>query len=164
MNLKAYMTNGTFAYLEEMQEKHVISPFLLLENDIKTVAYYEDEKPSVFTESRDYQIIAKQGSLEEQGYASLSFIPVTTEGLPIFESEYKKVIQQFSSVVAARLLRPMQGNIYVILLEWTDLQDYHKWQADSPLPTKKNRPYLNGPAYNEIFQVGRQEEEDTNEG
>ncbi|WP_208590412.1 antibiotic biosynthesis monooxygenase [Gracilibacillus suaedae] len=157
--MNGYMTNGTYLYLEKLKSKHPFFPFIIMHNDVKAVAYYEDTNPSIFETSRDYLVIAQVGELSEKGFISLSHIPVTEEGSPIFEMDYKQKVNEISGIVAARLLRPFRGNSYIILVEWDGSKDYHAWKKTNPLPNKKEDSYIAGSVYTETFQVGEDEEE-----
>ncbi|WP_066191942.1 hypothetical protein [Gracilibacillus timonensis] len=157
--MNGYMTNGTLEYLEKIKEKQAITPFLIMHNEVKTVAYYEDDQPSAFSTSRDYHVIATNGNLTESGYAVLIFIPTTEEGRPIFEMEYKKIVQQANRTIAARLLRPQHGNTYILLLEWQEAVDYQLWKSGTTLPHETNSDYIKGAAYSETFHVGEKEED-----
>ncbi|MFD2657716.1 antibiotic biosynthesis monooxygenase [Gracilibacillus thailandensis] len=157
--MNGYMTNGTYPYLEKLKSKHHIFPFIIMHNDVKAIAYYEDTNPSIFETSRDYLVLAQVGELSEIGFISLSHIPVTEEGSPIFEMDYKQKVNEISGVVTARLLRPFRGNSYILLVEWDDPKDYHAWKKTNPLPNKKEDSYIAGSVYTETFQVGEDEEE-----
>ncbi|MGP4041959.1 antibiotic biosynthesis monooxygenase family protein [Gracilibacillus sp. D59] len=157
--MNGYMTNGTYQYLETLKNKHSISPFILMHNGVKAVAYYEDTSSSIFETSRDYLVLEQVGELTETGFISLSHIPVTDEGRPIFELNYKQKVKELSGGVAARLLRPFRGNSYILLVEWEDPKDYHAWKKTNPLPNKKEDSYIAGSIYTESFQVGEDDED-----
>lgn len=151
------MTNGTYQYLEKLKNKYTISPFILMHNEFKVVAYYEDIRSSIFEASRDYLVLEKVGELRETGFISLSHLPITNEGRPIFEMDYKQRVNEISKVVAARLLRPQRGNTYILLVEWTDPKDYQAWKKTNPLPKKKEDSYIAGSVYTETFLAGEEE-------
>lgn len=158
-----YMTNGTYEFLEKLKEKQNISPFLLMHNNVKTVAYYEDTHDSIFELSRNYEILGKTGTLQEVGFVSFTHIPVTEEGRPIFEMEYKEKVKNLSEVngvEAARVLRPFTGNDYILLIEWSDQKSYQSWENIDPIFQEKKASYIATEPYNETFQVGEEEEEE----
>ncbi|MDX8045729.1 antibiotic biosynthesis monooxygenase [Gracilibacillus sp. S3-1-1] len=154
--MKAYMTNGTYSYLEKLKTEQHVSPLLLLNNEVKTVAYYEDPQPSIFATSRNFTIIGQRGKLAEEGFVSIVHIPVTIEGRPIFELEYNERIERIKTAVAIRLLRPQTGNTYILFIEWLDSSAYKEWKQTNPLPHKKEDPYIAGPVYTETFHVGEE--------
>ncbi|QGH35702.1 antibiotic biosynthesis monooxygenase [Gracilibacillus salitolerans] len=157
--MNGYMTNGTYPYLEKLKSKHTISPFILMHNEDKAVAYYEDTNSSIFETSRDYLVLAQAGKLAELGFISLSHLPVTDEGRPIFEMDYKQKVNEISGGIATRLLRPLKGNSYILLVEWNNPKDYQAWKQTKPLPNKKEDSYIAGSVYTETFQVGEEEKE-----
>lgn len=153
------MTNGTYQYLEKLKNKHTISPFILMHNEVKAVAYYEDTNSSIFETGRDYRVLEQVGKLAEIGFISLSHLPVTEEGRPIFEMDYKQKVNDINGATAARLLRSLHGNSYILLMEWNDPKDYQAWKQSNPLPNKKENSYISGSVYTETFQVGAEEDE-----
>ncbi len=159
--MKAFMTNGTYEFLEKLKEKQAISPFLLMHNGVKTIAYYEDTKQSIFESGRNYQILEQIGKLIEVGFISLSHIPVTDEGHPIFEMDVKEQVKEMTKtdgVVAARILQPEQGYTYILLIEWQEQKHYQAWKNTDPLPNKQKVSYIAGDVYTETFEVGEEEE------
>ncbi|UOQ46819.1 antibiotic biosynthesis monooxygenase [Gracilibacillus caseinilyticus] len=155
--MNGYMTNGTYEFLEKIKESHSISPFILMHNQVKSIAYYEDTASSIFETSRNYQVLTQIGQLTESGYISMTHIPVTEEGRPIFEMEYNQIVQDLEGVIAARVLRPFHGNQYILLIEWKDPEDFEKWKDQKPLPFKKQNSYVTGSVYSENFKVGGEE-------
>ncbi|GAE93657.1 hypothetical protein JCM21714_2759 [Gracilibacillus boraciitolerans JCM 21714] len=158
--MNAYMTNGTYEFLEKLKEKQTISPFLLIHNGVKTIAYYEDTHLSIFESSRNYQILAQIGHLAEVGFMSMSHLPVTEEGQPIFEMDFKQKVKEMDTVdgvIGARILQPQQGHTYILLVEWQEQKDYQAWKSSEPLPNKKNASYISGDIYTETFEVGEEE-------
>lgn len=159
----SYMTNGTYEFLDKLKGKHKISPFLLMHNNVKAVAYYEDTEDSIFELSRNYEILEKTGTLQEIGFVSFTHIPVTEEGRPIFEMDYKgkvKHLAEVAGVEAARVLRPFTGNDYILLIEWSDQKEYQSWENIDPIFQEKKASYIASEPYNETFQVGIEEEEE----
>lgn len=155
------MTNGTYPFLEKLKEKQHTSPFLLLHNGVKTVAYYEDTKPTIFESSRDYHVLEKVGTLTETGFCSMSHLPVTEEGKPIFEMDFKQKVKEITlvdGVIASRILQPERGHSYILLVEWQEQKYFQKWKSTEPLPTKKKDSYISGEVYTETFDVGEEEE------
>ncbi|WP_058308251.1 hypothetical protein [Gracilibacillus massiliensis] len=159
--MKAYMTNGTYPFLETLKEKHSLSTFLLMHNGVKTVAYYEDTKPSIFESSRNYHVLEHLGTLTEIAFSSLSHLPVTEEGKPIFEMDFKQKVKELAlveGVIAARILKPERGHSYILLVEWQEQKYFQKWKNTEPLPNKKKDSYISGDVYTETFDVGEEEE------
>ena|SRR5690625_251350 len=159
--MNGYMTNGTYDFLNKIKEKHNISPFLLMHNSAKAVAYYEDASASIFELSRNYELLNETGSLKEVGFMSMTHIPVTEEGRPIFEMDYKEKVDKLAGVngvIGARILRPYRGNTYILLIEWNHLKEYQSWKNIDPIFQEKQASYIASEPYSETFQVGEEEE------
>lgn len=161
--MNGYMTNGTYDFLEKLKDKHNFSPFLLMHNNIKSVAYYEDTNDSIFELSRNYEILEGTGTLQEVGFVSFTHIPVTEEGRPIFEMDYKGKVKKLAGIdglEAARVLRPFTGNDYILLIEWRDQKAYQSWENIDPIFHEEKASYIAKEPYNETFQVGKEEEDE----
>lgn len=160
-----YFTNGTYDYIEKLKHSSNISPFLLMHSEDSTLAYYESEQQTLFKESRDYQVIASIGILKEEGYISLYYTPVTEEGAPIFEMEYKQKIQELANIpgsIAARVLRPMATGNYILLSLWSNVEAYTTWKvmAEDFFPMIGKEAYIVKPPYEKSYTVGEKEEEE----
>ncbi|WP_186579134.1 antibiotic biosynthesis monooxygenase family protein [Aquibacillus kalidii] len=162
--MKAYMTNGTIDFLLKKEKKHPDLHFLFMQNNNKTIAYYEDTESTVFETARNYEVIVSKGDIKKEGFVVINNIPVTDEGRPIFETQFKNragMIDGSPGFQALRVLRPLQGNIYIVLVEWADELSYETWKnsesfANShkkPSGTKERPPYSAGPSYAESFHV-----------
>lgn len=154
------MTNGTYAFLEKLKDEHKITPFLIMHNGEKAIAYYESNGPSIFQTSRNYEVIAEAGNLSEEGYSSILHLPITSEGRPLFEHEWKEKvtdIAQLRGVTAVRVLRPFKGREYIIFTEWTDNEAYQA-NKESVVIQKKS-PYMAGDSYTMTYNVGELEED-----
>ncbi|MFC4403192.1 antibiotic biosynthesis monooxygenase family protein [Gracilibacillus xinjiangensis] len=159
--MKAYMTNGTYDFLEKLKEKHEIDLFLIMHNGEKAIAYYESNERSIFQTSRNYEIIAKEGNLAETGYASLLHMPITEEGRPLFEHEWKEKVSdiaQLNGVISVRILRPVKGREYIIFTEWAH-NDAYQVQKNYFTENEK-KPYSAGANYEMTYNVGDLEEEE----
>lgn len=129
--MKAYMTNGTLEYLEQIRDNHPAITMYFMRNNTSTTVYYEDTGSSVFKEARSYTAIAERGSIHEDGFVVMNHIPVTDDGKPIFESEFKQRADRIEKVpgsYAFRVLRPLHGNTYVLLVQWDSEQSYQVWR------------------------------------
>ncbi|WP_277678510.1 antibiotic biosynthesis monooxygenase family protein [Gracilibacillus dipsosauri] len=155
--MKAFMTNGTFEYLSKLEEQH---PFILMHNADTAIAYYEDDKnSSIFKTSRNYEVVLSQNDLQETGFIALTHLPITDEGAPIFELEFKetaKNITDHPGFIALRLLRPSKGKTYILLTEWRNKYAYQRWKNDEGMAIEQ-KPYSAGPAYTNVYQVGEEE-------
>ncbi|MFC4388680.1 hypothetical protein ACFOZ1_12845 [Gracilibacillus marinus] len=150
--MKAFMTNGTVDYLLQLQKESGISPFLIMHNHTKATAYYEGNGSSIFQTSRNYELVTSFGELQEEGFGTLEYLTITTEGRPIFEAEEKQI--KFHSlfeqhIFAYRLLRPVKGNEYVRFIEWKDKDSFEK----STIKQEK-KAYQKGDSFTLKYDVG----------
>lgn len=86
---------------------------------------------SSFVTPRSYRVIDSIGTLEEVGFFVLNHIPVTDQGKPIFEHNFKNResnLEDFAGFVAFRLLKPLTGDTYIVLTEWTDRRYFEMWK------------------------------------
>lgn len=166
----AYMTNGTVDHLRKIKDKHKNLNLLLMSSQDKTVAYYEDQQPSIFETAREYDIIVKTGELKQEGYVVMNNIPVTDEGRPIFETSFKNragTIEGVSGFNGMRVLRPYDGNVYVVMVQWQDQESYQHWKNSEEFAkshkkdakSKDKPPYTAGPSYVNEFHMDEREEE-----
>lgn len=138
------MTNGTLEYLEKIRDNHPTITIHFMQNKTSTTVYYEDTRAPIFKEARGYDIITRIGTLDPNGYVMMKHIPVTDDGKPIFESEFKQranKIEQVPGFCAFRVLRPLHGNTYVLFVQWNNEESYHAW--------------LNSNAYKETYGEGK---------
>ncbi|RCW69673.1 antibiotic biosynthesis monooxygenase family protein [Saliterribacillus persicus] len=165
--MKAFFTNGTYDYLQQLKDKN--NAILILHTDEKAMAYEENETETMFESPRSYEIVVESGVLTEKGFIVMNNIPVTDEGRPIFETQFKKragMIDNAEGFQAMRVLRPERGNTYIVLVEWDNKEAYLKWKdsksfadAHKKKDGDKKPPYSAGPAYATEFEVGEKEEE-----
>lgn len=163
--MHGYFTNGTYDYLEKLKEASSFSPFVLMHSENSALAYYEATQQSLFNESRDYEIVASSGDLQEEGFISLYYTPVTEEGMPIFELDYKQKIKELAKeagLLAARVLKPMAKGNYILLSLWSDEEVYNLWRVQEELffPAQGKEDYIVKPPYEKTYIVGEKEEED----
>ncbi|MRH44146.1 antibiotic biosynthesis monooxygenase [Aquibacillus halophilus] len=169
--MKAFMTNGTLDYLTRIDKQHPnLSLFLMYDQD-NTLAYYEDEGPTIFDTPREFEIIVSKGELKNDGFVVMNNIPVTDEGKPIFESQFKQragMIEDTPGFYALRVLRPTRGNKYVVMVQWKDSQSYQEWKnseafskSHSKTTKAKEKPsYSAGPSYAINYHMVEDDEED----
>ncbi|ENH95583.1 hypothetical protein J416_15367 [Gracilibacillus halophilus YIM-C55.5] len=161
----AYMTNGTYTFLKKIKEKYQHNyEMIVMHNGEKAIAYYQSEQASIFETSRDYEVIVEKGGLKEEGFIVLNHIPVTDEGKPLFETQFKEraeAIENTSGFYALRVLRPLRGNTYIVMVEWEDQASFQHWKNSDHFQkahNKKEKPsYMAGPSYSESLQVGEEE-------
>ena len=156
--MNAYMTNGTLDYLVKVNEQHETIELYFMNRGEVTTAYYESDEATVFDTARAYEIVVSSGNLSEDGYVVMNNIPVTDEGRPIFETGFKQragMIDGTPGFYALRVLRPLRGNTYVVMVQWQDKTSYEVWKNSESFAkshqqgkkSKKRPPYAAGPSY-----------------
>src|SRR5699024_11640956 len=90
-----------------------------------------DKARNVFSSGRAYEVLITKGKIQEEGYIVMNNIPVTDEGQPIFEDRFKQrqdEVDAMPGFQAFRLLRPLEGNTYVVFTQWASEQDFTNWK------------------------------------
>ncbi|KGX83778.1 antibiotic biosynthesis monooxygenase family protein [Pontibacillus marinus] len=166
--MSVYMTSGTYEYLKSIQEKHGESTVLLMQGEDKTLAYTEEE--NIFQEPFVYEIVDQVGEMQEQGFVIMNNIPVTDEGRPLFEDRFKNragSVEDSPGFQAIRILRPTQGNTYIVLTQWDSVDSFEKWKnsqsfqkahQNSGPENKEKPPFVAGPAYLTQYNMVKDEE------
>ncbi|QST00740.1 antibiotic biosynthesis monooxygenase [Pontibacillus sp. ALD_SL1] len=154
--MNVYMTLGTYDYLASLTEKHDQKIFLM-QGESSALAYTEGE--NIFQEPRSYETVDHQGELQEEGFVVMNNIPVTDEGRPLFEDRFKNragAIEDSPGFQAIRILRPEEGNTYVVFTQWKDESSFEDWKNSQAFqkahknsgPQSTEKPSFSaGPAY-----------------
>lgn len=150
--MKVFMTSGTMEYLIKIKEKHVDAGILIMITDDKTIAYQETETKTVFEEAREYEAVVSKGEVLPEGFVVMNNIPVTDEGRPIFEDLFKQragKIEQTPGFYGLRVLRPSQGNTYVVMVQWKDETSFKNWKNSDSFQKshQKSTKQKEGPAF-----------------
>ncbi len=144
------MTNGTADFLKKLEEKHTDKQLWIMSSNSGSLAYYEDEKKSIFASGREYDILIHKGNLQEEGYVVMNNIPVTEEGQPVFEDRFKKrkhEVDMMPGFQAFRLLKPKKGNTYVVFTQWKSVQDFENWKNSDQFKQSHKGQSTKPPAY-----------------
>lgn len=152
--MKVHMTHGTWDFLQKITQKHLTYDFFFMFSDTSTstLAYYETESgaKSIFTAGRSYEILIKSGEIQEEGFFVMNNIPLTEEGIPIFENRFNNKQNHLDHVkgfIAFRLLRPLKDNTYVIFTQWVSKDDYEHWKVSKNFEQLLNYQTMKQPAY-----------------
>ncbi|MFB1052194.1 antibiotic biosynthesis monooxygenase [Paraliobacillus sp. JSM ZJ581] len=133
--MKAYMTNGTLKYLDHISKQHPNVDLFIMHNVYTSLAYYEvKQEISLFHQARVYDVFLSIGELQEHGFISMRHIPLTDDGKPIFEDEWKKKIDMLHThkeLYAYRILKPTHGNTYIVCMQWKDEQSFREWETSN---------------------------------
>src|SRR5690625_5024649 len=128
----AFMTTGTTHFLKKLTDQHSDSPFFYMRSGASTLVYYEStKKKGIFVSGRSYSILHSFGLISKKGFVVMQSIPVTEDGMKVFEERARKqfsIVEKTNGLVAARLLKQRKGRQYIIFTQWKTEQDYVKWQ------------------------------------
>ena len=130
--MNIYITTGTFDFLKSMEAKYPNEKMVLMVNPNGALLLHETEGVSVFKEPRKYETIDSAGEWRKEGFVAMYNIPVTDEGRPLFEHQFKNrtgKIENEPNFIAIRALRPLSSNTYIILTAWSDEISYQKWNS-----------------------------------
>ncbi|MFC7321157.1 antibiotic biosynthesis monooxygenase family protein [Halobacillus campisalis] len=163
--MKVSMTNGTLNYLAKLEKENKKAALYFMQDQDKTVAYYEGEEEPVFAEGRDYEVVEAVGDVEESGFVVMNNIPVSDEGRPVFEDRFKKragSVESMEGFQAIRILRPVKGNTYVVFTQWRNEQCFEDWKNSQEFekahensgPKHKEKPsFIDGKPYITKYQM-----------
>ncbi len=134
--MKIFITFGTNNHLQNIKETYPNELMLIMTSEEdQALLLHESDKETVFKEGRVYEIIDQKGQLEKNSrFAVLNNIPVSDEGRPLFEYQFKnraKSIENEPSYVAMRILRPIKSDTYIILTLWECEKDFLTWQKQN---------------------------------
>lgn len=156
--MTVYMTKGTYDYLEKVKNENPDQDILVMQEDAESALAYT-EGDDVFSEPLKYEIVDGEGSFQSKGYVVMNNIPVTDEGRPLFEDRFKNragAIHKSPGFQALRILRPTQGNTYIVMTQWKDMKSFEDWKNSQAFqkahknsgPQSQEKPSFSaGPAY-----------------
>lgn len=128
----AFMTTGTTQVLKKIADSHPKINFYFMKKAGTTLAYYENNrKKGVFVSGRSFEVQAKYGDVNKEGFVVMENIPVMEDGAAVFEDQVKKrfpSVNNAAGLVAARLLKQNKRNHYIIFTQWKTEQHYLTWQ------------------------------------
>ncbi|MBP1990258.1 antibiotic biosynthesis monooxygenase family protein [Paenibacillus eucommiae] len=108
-------------------------PYLKLANQEETLYIFENPTPIDVSpdDIHIYEAIDSTGTLTGGGYVVLNNIPVTEEGRAEFENRFQnraRMVEQEPGFIGIRVLRPLNGDTYVIMTIWSEESYFKKWQ------------------------------------
>jgi heme-degrading monooxygenase HmoA len=129
--MNVYITAGTFNFLKSIETKYPKEMMTMMVNQNGALLLHESDGATVFKEPRKYEVIASAGEWQKEGFVVMNNLPVTNEGRPLFEHQFKnrtgKVVNE-PGFIAIRVLRPLSSNTYVILTVWDNEMSYQRWE------------------------------------
>lgn len=126
-----YLTSGTAEFMEQVKNKYRNEHMILIHGDGNSVLIHETEGKSVFATPRKFEVLDSVNELEERGFFVFNNIPVTDEGRPVFEHRFlnrESTIEDEPGFVAFRLLRPLNGDTYIVMTQWNGPHSFEAWK------------------------------------
>ncbi len=132
--MNVYVTAGTFEYLIKLALKYPQETMVPLVNENGALLLHETNEATIFKEPRRYEVLDSVGNFPIKGLVVMNNIPVTDEGRPLFEYQFKNrtgKIENVPGFMAIRVLRPLSSNTYVILTVWENETAYQQWKTSN---------------------------------
>lgn len=126
-----YLTSGTADFMEQVQNKYRNEHMILIHGNGNSVLIHETAGKSVFATPRKFEVLDAVNDLEERGFFVFNNIPVTDEGRPVFEHRFlnrENTIEAEPGFVAFRLLRPLNGDTYIVMTQWNGPHSFEAWK------------------------------------
>lgn len=136
--MNMYFTTGTLEFLKTIKEKFSYETLVLMQNNENALLLHETIGSTIFNNSKSYEIIETIGTIAHEGFVAINYIPVTDEGIPLFEHHIKKQLISIESISGMRtlhFLRPKDSNTYIILTIWDLEQSFKSWQISKQYST-----------------------------
>ncbi|GAB4073921.1 heme-degrading oxygenase HmoB [Barrientosiimonas marina] len=150
--MNAYMTNGTYDFLQKLPAEQPSIDFFFMHDNANTLVYCEGNfKKNVFAAGRSYEAVTASGDLNKSGFVVMNNIPVSDDGKALFEDKFKQRQQMVESepgFQCFRLLRPKKGNTYIVMTQWASEADFNNWKnSDQFKQAHKEGSDVKPPAY-----------------
>ncbi|TKI44347.1 antibiotic biosynthesis monooxygenase [Lysinibacillus sphaericus] len=168
-----YLTSGTGEFMEQVKNKYPDEHMILLHGEGNSVLIHETEGKSVFATPRKFEVLDSVNELEERGFFVFNNIPVTDEGRPVFEHRFlnrARAIEDEPGFVAFRLLRPLNGDTYIVMTQWNGPHSFEAWKSSQAYKTAhaqreeptgvRQQNIFSAASYVSTYSVAPQEEEE----
>ncbi|NRD78370.1 antibiotic biosynthesis monooxygenase [Bacillus sp. BRMEA1] len=132
--MNIYMTIGTLDFLKKIQAKYPNETMVPMLGTNGALLLHETKGKTVFSTPRKYVVLESIGEIGSNGLVIMNNIPVTDEGRPIFEHQFKNrvhSIENETGFIALRFLRPQASRTYVMIAIWENKTSYENWKSSS---------------------------------
>jgi len=143
--MNIYITTGTYDYLKRIVEKYPNEAIVTMVNGEDALLLHETNGETVFKEPRKYEVLDSSGEFTNAGFVVMNHIPVTDEGRPLFEHQFKnrpRKVDNEPGFIANRVLRPLSSNTYIILTVWDKEISFENWKNSAAFPLSHGKPAL----------------------
>lgn len=144
--MNIYITTGTYDYLKRIVEKYPSEKIVAMVNDdddYDSLLLHETSGETVFKQPRRYEVIDSSGEITKAGFVVMNHIPVTDEGRPLFEHQFKnrpRKVDTEPGFIANRVLRPLTSNTYIIITVWDQETSFENWKNSKSFPLSHGKP------------------------
>ncbi len=167
-----YLTSGTNEFMEQVKNKYPNEQMILIHGEGNSVLIHETEGKSVFSTPRKFEILDTVNELEERGFFVFNNIPVSDEGRPVFEHRFlnrARAIEDEPGFVAFRLLRPLNGDTYIVMTQWNGPHSFEAWknskayktahaEREEPTGVRRQQNIFSAASYVSTYSVTPKEE------
>lgn len=139
--------------MQKLQQKN-IGEILIFENHTETILIHESNKKTVFASPRKYDVITSIGELSANCALTLEYLYIEKEHRPIFEERFNNIsdeIFNFQKMKAVRLLKPINTDSYIFLVNWNSDCDPEELLDISKLSGKSFSNIFVPKKYRKIF-------------
>lgn len=165
-----YITSGTYEFLKKIKLKYPEEKIALMQSFNTSLLWHETSEATLFQSPRKYEVIKSIGDIVAHGFVVCQNIPVSDEGRPIFEYRVTgshKNVNEEPGFLAARILRPLSSDTYVIMTMWEDKASYEAWEETegfkkeqlnvNNIKSTENINLFSGAAYISTFMIEDEE-------
>jgi len=129
---KAYITYGTYDFLEKIKLKFKNEKMILIYNNDHALLFHETNGRTKFQMPRRFEIIESLNDIPKKCFIVINHVPIPEEAKPVFEYELKmrKTIEHTQGFRAIRILRPIKSDTYFIMTFWENEALFEKMKSD----------------------------------
>ncbi|UTH13336.1 hypothetical protein [Macrococcus equipercicus] len=126
-----YLTHGSEYYMQRLIDKHKDRTFLKFAGPEDIVLYEESTAKSVFSSPEAFEVVEADGTMTSDVPVLLRYFQVSDERRKVAESSLSRPanFSDYEGYQAYRLLRPLRGQTYCVVLQFSDestLSDFKK--------------------------------------
>jgi heme oxygenase (mycobilin-producing) len=129
--MNIYLTTGSYEFLSSKKAKFPNENLVLMHNNDHSLLLHESSGKTIFQTARSYEVVDSMGTLENEGFVAMNYIPISEEGRPLFEHHFKSqlpFIEKEPGFMSIRILSPKKSDTYLILTLWDNELSFKNWQ------------------------------------
>ncbi|MGO3050976.1 signal transduction protein TRAP [Staphylococcus casei] len=132
--MKIYASYGTFGYLNQIRLNNLNHNLLQFSASDSSVILEETEEQSVLKQPLVYDILMSDGTLDENYFYSVIFVPTSEDHAYQLEKKLENVTTDFKNFAGYRcyrFLKPEQGLTYKIYFGFESRTAYEDFKSSS---------------------------------